>query len=270
MRNTRGEWVIVNKLLVETVDATQKKLPKGKIAYEVMKVVEGKPLFISQHYKRLQESAKKSGIVLNLTENEVVNSIKALSENNSIISGNIEISVSNDYSSLRFIPHFYPTPKMYEAGVPVGFYYAERNNPNAKIKNDRLRININKRIKQKGLFEVLLVSKQGYITEGSRSNVMYVDNNNKIYTTPDSQVLKGITRQTVIEICEKLNIEVATKLITKQMLNNFSAAFLTGTSPGVLPIKSIGYKPLSVENQTLQSIVSEFQKIELEIINSNR
>ena len=60
---------------------------------------------------------------------------------------------------------------------------------------------------------MLLISKQGYITEGSRSNIMFIDNNNKIYTPIDSQVLKGITRQTVMDICEKLNIEVTRKLI---------------------------------------------------------
>ena len=42
-----------------------------------------------------------------------------------------------------------------------------------------------------------------------------------------------------MDICEKLNIEVTRKLITKQMLGDFSAAFLTGTSPGVLPIKTL-------------------------------
>ncbi|HPW67023.1 MAG TPA: aminotransferase class IV [Salinivirgaceae bacterium] len=259
MQKTRGEWVVLNKLLVESIDISHTKLPIGKTAYEVIKVIEGKPLFVSQHFKRLQESTQKSGIALNLTEIEVLNSIKALVNSNNISIGNIEISISKNHILVRFIPHSYPTPEMYKVGVHVGFYYAERNNPTVKIKNNRLRNNINKIIKEKGYFEVLLVSKQGYITEGSRSNIMFIDNNNKVYTAPDSHVLKGVTRQTVMDICKKLNIEVITKPITKQMLNDFSAAFLTGTSPGVIPIKSIGYKSLSIENQTLQSIVNEFQ-----------
>lgn len=270
MRNTRGEWVVLNKLLVKSANISLTKITTNKTAYEVIKVIDSAPLFISQHYKRLQESTQKSGIALNITEKEILNSIKALVNNNYFSTGNIEISVSNNHSLVRFIPHFYPTSEMYKVGVSVGFYYAERNNPTAKIKNNTLRNNINKTLKRKGFFEVLLISKQGYITEGSRSNIMFIDNNNKIYTPIDSQVLKGITRQTVMDICEKLNIEVTRKLITKQMLGDFDAAFLTGTSPGVLPIKKIGHKPLSAENHTLQNIVREFQKIELELINTNK
>ena len=111
MRNTRGEWVVLNKLLVKSANISLTKITTNKSAYEVIKVIDSAPLFISQHYKRLQESTQKSSIALNITEKEILNSIKALVNNNYFSTGNIEISVSNNHSLVRFIPHFYPTSK---------------------------------------------------------------------------------------------------------------------------------------------------------------
>ena len=72
------------------------------------------------------------------------------------------------------IPHAYPTSEDYKQGVPTLTYSAMRENPGVKYINTDLRTRTNRLIKQKQVYEVLLVDKEGYITEGSRSNVFFI------------------------------------------------------------------------------------------------
>jgi len=59
----------------------------------------------------------------------------------------------------------------------------------------------------------------------------------RILTSVDSAVLLGVTREKVIEICQKNGIEVEKRSIHKDELSDFDGAFITGTSNNVLPIK---------------------------------
>jgi branched-chain amino acid aminotransferase len=260
MKNTRGNYVVLNDNLVPVKEIPPKTGTEEKVAYEVIKIIDNAPLFLEGHFARLQTSTEKARIPLYKSKTEIARFITLLSQENQIDTGNVEILVSTNLFLIRFIPHFYPPLKLYEDGISVGFYYAERSNPNAKIKNRRLRESINKKLIKKQLYELILVSRQGNITEGSRSNVLFIGKDNKIYTAPESQILKGITREEVLKICKRLNFELVEKTITKKDLKNFDSAFITGTSPGILPIKSINNQRFSIENGILKKVMNEYQK----------
>jgi len=76
------------------------------------------------------------------------------------------------------------------------------------------------------------------ISEGSKSNVFFVLDES-IITSPDSQVLLGVTRSKVIEVCKNNGIDVIKRNIYFNELKDFEGAFITGTSNDVLPIKTI-------------------------------
>ncbi len=81
--------------------------------------------------------------------------------------------------------------------------------------------------------------REGILTEASHSNVFFVKNG-VVYTHPaDCFILDGITRQVVLELCEKLGIPVRLEGLPVQEIPNLDEAFLTGTSTQILAIRNI-------------------------------
>jgi branched-chain amino acid aminotransferase len=116
---------------------------------------------------------------------------------------------------------------------------AERENPNAKVIQNSVREKANQLILKHKLYEVLLVNGNGLILEGSRSNVFFVKDE-VFYTAPASQILVGITRQKILECLNILDFPIIEEAINASEIDQFDAVFLTGTSPKVLPVRSIG------------------------------
>ncbi|MGA9238958.1 aminotransferase class IV [Robiginitalea sp.] len=84
-----------------------------------------------------------------------------------------------------------------------------------------------------------LFERDGILTEASHSNVFFVKNR-IVYTHPaNCYILDGITRQVVLELCEKLGIEVRLEGLPVQDIPNMDEAFLTGTSTQILAIRKI-------------------------------
>ena len=104
--------------------------------------------------------------------------------------------------------------------------------------NHRLRSTIYHRLIATNAYEAFLVDDEGYITEGSRSNIFFV-REGKLYTAPDDKVLGGITRKHVIDLCSINGIEIEFRCIALAEIEEYESVFMTGTSPMVLPVKSI-------------------------------
>jgi branched-chain amino acid aminotransferase len=113
---------------------------------------------------------------------------------------------------------------------------------------------VNKKIKEMNAFEALLVNKEGYITEGSRSNMFFV-RGEKVFTAPKGEVLLGVTRKHIINVCKELNIDVVEENINIKDLDKIDGGFMSGTSVNVLPISSIDDKKYSsADNNLIKAI----------------
>ena len=73
----------------------------------------------------------------------------------------------------------------------------------------------------------------GFVAEGPGANVFY-EKDGKLFTPSVGNILPGITRATVFEICQELDIEVEEKTITTEELKNADAAFFCGTAAEVI------------------------------------
>jgi len=230
-----------------------------KIIYEVLRVIDGKPIFLENHFKRMENSFKLIGQEAVLIYEEVSNKIYDVIKIENKLEGNIKITYEVHSKKLKifFIEHSYPSNEMYENGVKTILYFGERENPNAKIVNENLRDKINKEIKDNSAYEAILVDSNGYITEGSRSNIFMV-NGNKLLTSPVKSVLPGITRGEVIDLAKKIKIEVEEVEYKYLDVNKLEGAFISGTSPKVLPIKSINDIILDCNNSIIRRLMLEY------------
>jgi branched-chain amino acid aminotransferase len=92
--------------------------------------------------------------------------------------------------------------------------------------------------KAKGFDEALLSDMNGFIAEGPGANVFF-EKDGILYTPAAGNILTGITRATVLEICQTLAIPIVEKQCTLAELQQADAAFFCGTAAEVIGWASI-------------------------------
>ena len=233
---------------------------KSNIIYEVLRVINGNPVFFKEHFERMEESFHIVNKEFNITYDEMFNYVTDVIKANNI-EGNIKITynIKTDVLNIYYIKHSYPTEEMYLKGVKTILYYGERENPNAKIVNKEFREKINLKLKESGAFEAILVDRYGCITEGSKSNIFAIKDNTLI-TAKGEVVLKGVTRAKIIDIAKDLGVEIEEKKIKVEEIKEFDSMFISGTSPKILPIKSVDEMKFNIDNEIMKKIMLEYDK----------
>jgi branched-chain amino acid aminotransferase len=87
--------------------------------------------------------------------------------------------------------------------------------------------------KAKGYDEALLTDMNGFVAEGVGANFFY-EKDGKLFTPATGNILPGITRATVLELCDELGIDVEEKQITLNEVKVADAAFFCGTAAEVI------------------------------------
>lgn len=246
--------------------------PSSRTLYEVVRVQAGIPLFLERHLERLESSAKLVGCSVNSIAREIEISIHELIKANNNPDKNIKVIVYNldsgipDYMAY-FIHSSYPSAGEYSNGVHAILLREERTNPNAKVVNAGYKERVAAALSEPGAFEALLVNSSNEVTEGSRSNLFFVKHG-IIYTAPKGNVLIGITRVCVFELCEKLGIEIVEKPISASTLGEMDGVFMTGTSPKLLPIRTIDDMRFgSADNPAIKALMKGYDDMLEEYIN---
>ncbi|MCM2295722.1 branched-chain amino acid transaminase [Rhodoferax sp.] len=90
-----------------------------------------------------------------------------------------------------------------------------------------------------GYDEAMLLDANGFVSEGSGENVFVVKDG--VVYTPDlsAGALNGITRNTVLHICQDLGLEVVQKRITRDEIYICDEAFFSGTAAEITPIREL-------------------------------
>jgi branched-chain amino acid aminotransferase len=102
--------------------------------------------------------------------------------------------------------------------------------------------------KAKGFDEAILLDTDGFLAEGPGSNLFF-EKNGKLFTPKTGNILPGITRATVIDLCKKLKIELVEGEYVTKDLANADGAFLCGTAAEIIGLQSLENKPFAKEWQ---------------------
>lgn len=253
------DYYIVNGEVYSTEKSRISDLISLPSIYEVIRVIDGVPLYVEEHLLRMRKSAELLGLKINKSDAEILNEIKKLITINKFPNLNIKLVFSNLNKSNQlflayFIKSYYPEKEVYEKGIHTILFNIVRENPNAKIVNMSFKERVKKELEDKNAFEALLVNENGYITEGSRSNIFFVIKD-KVYTAPEGEILQGVTRSRIFKVSKELRIDIIEKHIHIDELKNLDGAFMTGTSVNVLPIKTIDKIELdSVNNKIIKEL----------------
>ena len=130
-----------------------------------------------------------------------------------------------------------PNPAAFKIGAKVTGHYVNSILACQEAKNN-------------GYDEALLLDVEGFVAEGPGAN-FFVEKDNVLYTPQLGNILPGITRATVIELCEKLDIPVIEKQVTPGEVHGADSAFFCGTAAEIVGIASLDAIPFKKQwNET--------------------
>ncbi|HCX04902.1 MAG TPA: hypothetical protein DHM42_10520 [Clostridiales bacterium] len=262
------KYGILNGEVVDS-DKIEEVLKTNKVkVYDVLRLVNSKPLYFENHLDRLNRSIELIGYEDRYYENDFKKDIEKLVVKSGRTNNNIKTTYFEEDQPIKvlyMVKSTYPKEDKYSEGYKTILMYEERENPNAKVLNEERRKIVNEILKDVGADEAIFLTENKVVLEGSRSNLFFVKGE-KIITSPDERVLLGTTRQKILEICEKNNISVLKREIMLDELNFFDAAFVTGTSIDIMPINRIDTIRFSTNNKVVKKLTGLYNKDKLEYL----
>lgn len=262
MEHIRGNTIILDG----TPSAVSDYLPDtaAGMYYEVIRVIDGKLLFAHDHLERLRSSCRQAAAVCP-DHHTLMEQLDILLQHETIRNGNIKLvlfkRLEKIHTACFFIPHFYPSEEDYRSGVRTKTYAFERPDPTIKRWNEDFRHNVNQFIRDEKIYEAILLNDQGRLTEGSRSNLFFIDAKARIYTAPEHMILPGITRKYVLQICNEHGFEVVEEALALEAANNIESCFISGTSPKVLPVRELDDVKFSPGSRVIKTIMQAYDRL---------
>lgn len=92
--------------------------------------------------------------------------------------------------------------------------------------------------KAAGADDAILLDHEGFVTEGTGANVFIV-RHGELWTPPVTSALEGITRDTILDFAQRMDIRVREQRFARDDLYSADEAFFTGTASEVTPIREI-------------------------------
>lgn len=235
-------YAVINGEVV-AAEILEKASLQELMIYEVIRVINGKPLFYQDHMARLKKSAELMNKSINRIETDLEAGVRTLISKLHMDSDNIKIVVGNwDEPQPQWlifgVKGFYPPVEWYEEGIKATLFHELRHNPQAKVVNGPLAQRVDQLRETTDYFEALLVDEKSRITEGSRSNVVFIKDGGVVM--PKAELaLKGITKEKLLQAIEALAIPCKEADIKTTDLPNMEGVFITGTSIDLLPLREV-------------------------------
>lgn len=243
-----GRFVLHNGVLIPKEHAL---VPVDRIewtygfgVYENIRTRARAVLFIEKHIDRLLASAATIGLEHPFSRADIRHWIRELVETDESSAVNIKILLIGgrsraeaDLYVMLLAPKFLEK-KCYRDGVKTVTTTYERYLPQAKTLNMLPSYLLFREAAKQQAHDMLLVDHTGCILEGTRSN-FFALKNRTLFTASLDKVLNGVTRQTVIECAEKHGYALTETPVLLDNASDYDGAFLTHTSGGIVPIRSI-------------------------------
>ena len=211
---------------------------------------------LKQHIDRLFESAHSLMIQMPLSKEEIIRAVIKTLKANRLSNAYIRLVITRGEGDLGLDPRkckgnasiiiiadkitLYPE-RLYRNGLKIITVPTIRNHPealNPQVKSLNYLNNILAKIEaiNAGYQEAIMLDPLGYIAECTGDN-LFIVRDGQLYTPPQCMgTLRGITRDTVLEIAEGLSIPTHEHVLTRHELFIADESFLTGTAAELVPV----------------------------------
>lgn len=225
----------------------------GDAVYEVFKFIAKRPIFMPEHFRRLERGLREVEIRCPWTESEFVTAIGELLTRTSFDDGIVYVQVTRGEAERA---HFWP-----ENVEPTSLAYSRRFRfPDAARKDRGIRVitsvdrrwhfcqvkSVNllgnamakKQAQRSGADEAILLA-EGFVREGASSNFFAVRNGGIVTHPLDEHILPGVVRDRVIGLALRSKVRVDERPLREAELFDLDEAFITSTTQGVMPVTEI-------------------------------
>lgn len=242
-----GQFIPVDEI---AVPITHLSINRGYGAFEFYEIINGKAFYADRHLQRLLNSIKLLRLKTIFARNleDIVN--KLIRKNN-FKNGFVKVFVLPQKASIPeamqsdfivFLTPWWGWPEeSFKTGMPLILANFRRFLPQAKSTSYLTGQYLQHEIDQAGALDVLFHYHDN-VLETSRGNIFIVKN--KQVTTPDKDILYGVTRSIMFDIAKQSNIKLQAKNITLNEVFTADEVFVTSTTKMVMPI-------IKIENKTI-------------------
>src|SRR6476661_7514846 len=245
-----GKWCDRSSATISVYDHG---LLYGDGVFEGIRVYGGKIFRLAEHMERLYDSAKAIWLTIPMSRDEMARTTEEAVRRSGIKEAYIRHVVTRGVGDLGLDPRKCPRPsviiivdtiklwpeEVYETGLKVvtaGTPIPQRESLSPRVKSLNYLPHILAKIEgvQAGADEVLMLDSQGHVAEGSGQNIFVVKR--KRITTPPiyAGILKGVTRDVVIDLARGAGYEVQETMINRYDVYTADEAFFTGTASEVV------------------------------------
>ncbi len=233
----------------------------GDGIYETMRAYEGTIFLLKKHLGRLKRSARAVSLKLPIPLNDIGGALNESLKVNRLRNAYVRLHISRGPGEIGLDPALCPVPTMvitakpfheypagyYERGLKVAVVKTRRNHPLAvspSIKSTNFLNNILARIEAKKAraYEGIMLNWEGYVAEGTISNIGMVKKG--VLYTPglDTGILEGVTRDLVLRLARRKKITVRETRILPKNLLAADECFITNTTMEIMPVTTINRK----------------------------
>ena len=251
----------------------------GDAVWEGLRVYPEGVVCLDKHLTRLHESAKTLAFVDIPSKEFIKNAIKQTLDANGMnddthirltltrgekITSGMDPRLNQNGSCLIVLAEWKPLVYDNNHGIKVISTSQRRNSPqflDSKIHHNNLLNNIIAKIQANvaGKDAGLMLDDRGFIAELNGSNLFMVKNG-KVFTPYGHACLPGITRNSVMEMCKKHDIEITEVDITLSQFYNADGVFATGTMGELTPVVEIDGRIISKNDSLQKKIIELFSK----------
>ena len=245
----------------------------GDGVFEGIRAYHGKVFRLERHVKRLYDSAKAILLTIPMKPADLAKQIEDAVKVNKVPNGYIRVVVTRGKGDLGLDPRKCPKPTVFIIAATIKLYPQElydhglavvtaatpinhRENLSPRIKSLNYLSHILAKIEgiQAGVDETIMLDHEGYVAECTGDNIFVVDaadarsKGRKVLRTPPANagILKGITRDAVIELGLEAGLEVREDPLTRYDLFVAEEVFLTGTAAEIISVVKVDGRPIGV------------------------
>ena len=243
----------------------------GSFVFEGLRVYEGQIFKLEEHTERLYHSAKRMGIKIPYSKDEINKATKKIVSIQNVQNGYVRpfawrgsemMAISAQQTKIHVAIATwewgsYFDPKLKTEGIKLNISKWRRPAPNTipwdtKASGLYMICTLSKHeAEQQGYADSLMLDHEGNVAEATGANIFFKDKDGNLHTPIPDSFLDGITRRAIIEIAKSNNIKIYERKISPKELSKFVGCFLTGTAAEVTPVSCIADFKFKVCNTIL-------------------
>lgn len=245
----KAKFISINNQLIEEeaakIHVSDLSVQRGFGIFDFLKTINGKPIFIEDHFDRFYNSAKELNITVPYSKAELFKTISDLMEVNKLPDSGLKIILTGGFSPDGYQmadPNLIITQtpfKLDEANFEKGMrlitYNHQRQLANVKTIDYLQAIRLQPLVKQQ-LADDILYHHEGSVRECPRANFFIV--RDKTISTPKTSILWGITRSKILNF-SLAGYDIIEEDFTIDDLVRADEAFITSSTKNVMPILNI-------------------------------